>query len=71
MKNTINITAVITDPEGKELFRSEHMQSVPFNANPKTFFYEIIPPIERTLSDVHKKFCPTPEEIAASEANPE
>jgi hypothetical protein len=64
MKNTITITAVITNPEGKEIFRSEHNQAVPPDAEPKTFFADMVPPIERILSDAHRQFLPTEEEAA-------
>ena len=65
MKHTIKITATITNPEGKEIFRSEHNQAVPVDAEAKMFFADMVPPIERVLSDAHRKFLPTEEEAAS------
>jgi hypothetical protein len=62
MQNTIIVTAIIINPEGKEIFRSEHKQAVPPDAETKAFFADMVPPIERVLSDVHWQFCPTDEE---------
>ncbi len=72
-KNTITITAVVTNPEGKEIFRSEHKQAVPPDAGKNTIFADMVPPIERILSDAHRAFLPTEQEAAeyaAKEGNP-
>jgi hypothetical protein len=65
--NIIKITAIVTNPEGKEIFRSEHKQAVPPDAEAKMFFADMVPPLERILSDAHRKFLPTDEEAAADQ----
>ena len=63
---TITIKAVINDALGTEIFRSVHFQVVPASADDRTLFADFVPPLERILSDAHKAFCPTPDEIAES-----
>lgn len=59
--NTVTVTAVITDTEGKELFRSSHTRpGASILAAGKYQFNSIIHPMELVLSDAQKQFIPAP-----------
>lgn len=62
MKNTVTVTAVMKDPEGKEIFRSEHSaDAASVGAEGKFHFNAIIHPMELVLSDAQRAFMPAPE----------
>jgi chemotaxis protein histidine kinase CheA len=56
--NTVTVTAVIQDPEGKEIFRSEHTAKQSEPASGMAMFSSFVHPMELVLTDAHKRFVP-------------
>jgi hypothetical protein len=70
--NTVTVTAVITDTEGKELFRSSHTTpGASILAAGKFQFNSIIHPMELVLTDAQRQFIPAPkDEDEGNESEP-
>ena len=63
MKNKVTVTAIMTDPEGKEIFRSEHTaEAASVGAEGKFHFNAIIHPMELVLTDAQRQFIPAPKD---------
>jgi hypothetical protein len=66
IKTTITVTATVELPCGARLFQSSHT-SEGIHEEPASHFAGLITPIEKILSDAHRKFLPTDEEAAADQ----
>lgn len=71
-KTTITITASVQLPDGTRIFHSQHTAEG-IHEEPTSHFTAMVNPIEKVLSDAHRKFMPTEAEAAedaAKEGNP-